>query len=59
VDWTGRIIRNDKRSHIGKSLPPILERLGITPEQWQLTTTQFESIDPKGFNRSTPTVDTR
>jgi REP element-mobilizing transposase RayT len=58
VDWTGRIIRNDKRGHIDRSLPPILARLQITPEQWQLNTTQFESIHNKRFNRSIPKVDT-
>ena len=58
VDWTGRIIRNDKRGHIDRSLPPILARLQITPEQWQLNTTQFESIHNKRFNQSIPKVDT-
>ena len=58
VDWTGRIIRNDKRGHIGESLPPILERLQITAQQWQLNTTQFESIHTKRFNRATPNLDT-
>jgi hypothetical protein len=58
VDWTGRIIRNDKPGHIEKTLPPILERLQITPEQWQLNTTQFELIHPKRFNRSTPKLNT-
>ncbi|GAB4193046.1 MAG: transposase [Wenzhouxiangellaceae bacterium] len=29
VDWTGRAIRPDKRGHIHKRYPPILERLGI------------------------------
>jgi hypothetical protein len=27
VDWTGRIIREDKRGHIAENLPPILDRL--------------------------------
>jgi REP element-mobilizing transposase RayT len=58
VDWTGRIIRNDKRGHIGGSLPPILERLQITAQQWQLNTTQFESIHTKRFNRAIPKLDT-
>jgi len=58
VDWTGRIIRSDKRGHIDISLPPILTRLRITPEQWRLNTTQFETIHPKRFNRATPKIDT-
>ena len=54
VDWTGRIIRGDKRGSINKSLPPILDRLQISAHQWRINTTQFESIHPKRFNR-TPT----
>ncbi len=29
LDWTGRIIRDDKRSSTDADLPPILARLGI------------------------------
>jgi REP element-mobilizing transposase RayT len=29
VDWTGRVIRVDKRSHIDAQLPPIMARLNI------------------------------
>lgn len=43
VDWTGRIIRDDKRGSIDNSLPPILERLDIEFDQWLKLTTQFES----------------
>ena len=32
VDWTGRVLRDDKRGHIPANLPPILERLNIQPE---------------------------
>jgi REP element-mobilizing transposase RayT len=59
VDWTGRAIRNDKRGHIDNTLPPILDRLQINPEQWQINTTQFEDIHPRRFNRAKPTLDTR
>ena len=52
VDWTGRIIRKDKRGYTGESLPHILDRLRITQEQWRLNTTQFESIHTKRFNRA-------
>ncbi|GAB1262625.1 transposase [Aurantivibrio plasticivorans] len=42
VEWSGRIIREDKRGFIDQDLPPILERLCIAPEQWLTLTTQFE-----------------
>jgi REP element-mobilizing transposase RayT len=58
VDWTGRIIRSDKRGHIDNTLPPILARLQITADQWCINTTQFEAIHPKRFNRLTATLDT-
>jgi hypothetical protein len=31
VDWTGRILREDKRGYIAQEIPPILERLQIDP----------------------------
>jgi len=43
VDWTGRIIRSDKRGAIPEGTPPILQRLNIEPESWQQLVTQFES----------------
>ena len=43
VDWTGRIIRDDKRGHIDTQLSPILERLNIDPKQWCYLTQHFES----------------
>jgi REP element-mobilizing transposase RayT len=58
VDWTGRVIRSDKRGHIDNALPPILVRLQISPDQWRINTTQFEVIHPKRFNRITPQLDT-
>ncbi len=58
VDWTGRIIRSDKRGHIDNALPPILDRLQITADQWRINTTQFEAIHLKRFNRITPKLDT-
>ena len=58
VGWTGRIIRNDKRSYIDNALPPILHRLQISPRQWHLNTTQFEAIHPRRFNRVEPNLDT-
>jgi REP element-mobilizing transposase RayT len=34
VDWTGRAIRHGKRGHIPKGEPPILVRLGLSPDHW-------------------------
>ena len=31
VDWAGRSVRAEKRGHIPRSTPPILERLGMEP----------------------------
>jgi hypothetical protein len=58
VDWTGRIIRSDKRGHIDSALPPILDRLQITADQWRINTSQFEAIHPKRFNRLKSQLDT-
>ena len=58
VDWTGRIIRSDKRGHIKGHLPPILTRLEISADQWRINTTQFEAIHPRRFNRPTAQLDT-
>ena len=40
VDTTGRIIRDDKASHIDHQ--PILQRLGLSDEQWLTLITKFE-----------------
>jgi len=58
VDWTGRIIRSDKRGHIDNALPPILKRLQLSADQWCINATQFEAIHPRRFNRITPQLDT-
>ena len=47
VDWTGRIIRKGKRGCIPEELPPILDRIGIEPENW------LELA--KGFEKNTKT----
>ena len=36
VDWSGRLIREDKRGAIDSGLPPILKRLGIESESWEV-----------------------
>lgn len=43
VDYTGRILRDDKRGSISSNLPPILQRLGIEADNWLTLTTSFES----------------
>jgi len=58
VDWTGRIIRQDKRRYIDHALPPILHRLQISPRQWHLNTTQFEAIHSRRFNRVESNINT-
>jgi REP element-mobilizing transposase RayT len=42
VDTTGRCIREDKAGHIDSKQSPILERLGLSSEQWLTLTTEFE-----------------
>ena len=42
IDWTGRVLRDDKRGAINPILPPILDRLSITQDAWRLLTTRFE-----------------
>ncbi len=42
LDWTGRILREDKRGAISHSTPPILERLDMNSDMWKTLTTDFE-----------------
>ncbi len=58
VDWSGRMIRNDKRGFLDQELPPILARLRISPQQWHVNTTRFEAIHARRFNRIMPNIDT-
>ena len=43
VDWTGRIMREDKPGYIDSSIPPVLQRLNMEPEHWIYLTSNFES----------------
>lgn len=43
VDWTGRILRHDKRGAISKNSEDILTRLGIDDSQWLTMTERFEA----------------
>jgi hypothetical protein len=42
VDWTGRIIREDKRGYIPDQVPPILQRLDIDTRHWLYLSKHFE-----------------
>lgn len=56
VDWTGRIMREDKPGFIEEEVPPILSRLQISLEQWRINTMQFEAIHARRFNRIRPDI---
>jgi len=43
VDWTGRILREDKKGSISENLLPILERLNMEPKHWLYLAEYFES----------------
>jgi hypothetical protein len=43
VDWTGRILRDDKKGYIPEHIPEILTRLNIEPKHWIYLTKDFES----------------
>ncbi len=42
VDFSGRCIREDKRGAIEGKIPPILQTLGINPNEWLPTVTQLQ-----------------
>lgn len=44
VDWSGRIIRKGKHGRITEDAPPILERLGIDPNEWLATMSRGNSF---------------
>ena len=43
LDWTGRQLREGKRGSIDSTLPTILGRLDIAPDQWHHLATHFEN----------------
>jgi hypothetical protein len=53
VDWTGRIIRSDKRGAIDSRLPPIMQRLNVDAVAWR------EAMRPSGnaFGRALGQLD--
>jgi hypothetical protein len=48
VDATGRIAAQGKRGRIDPALKPILERLGLSPEQWMQGSTAFRQFHRYG-----------
>jgi len=42
VDWTGRIVRDDKRGALSSKLPPILDRLCMDQQEWLTLSQGFE-----------------
>jgi len=48
VDWSGRILRKDKRGMISSTTPPILQRLKIEQDNWFHLNQYFETAF-KGF----------
>ncbi len=42
VDWSGRVIRQDKKGAVPENLPPILSRLNIDARHWLYLTKNFE-----------------
>jgi REP element-mobilizing transposase RayT len=51
VDWTGRSIRQGKHGQIDDKLPPILSRLSIDPEVWQLAMARKGTIFGRAMGR--------
>ncbi|MCG6937317.1 MAG: transposase, partial [Gammaproteobacteria bacterium] len=42
VDWSGRILREDRKGTIPSNIPPILQRLDIDSRHWLYLTQNFE-----------------
>jgi REP element-mobilizing transposase RayT len=51
LDWSGRAIRQDKRGHIDARLPPILSRLIIDREAWELAMARKGSVFGRAMGR--------
>ena len=46
VEWSGRQLHPHKRGAIDEAAPPLLERLGIEPDNWLKLTQRFEALLP-------------
>jgi REP element-mobilizing transposase RayT len=51
VDWSGRSIREGKRGNIDSKLPPILTRLNIDSDAWQLAMARKGTILGRAMGR--------
>jgi hypothetical protein len=51
VDWTGRVVRNEKRHSIDSSLPSILHRLAIDREAWERAMRNERSVFGRALGR--------
>ena len=58
VEWTGRIIRNDKRGYIDPTTPDILDRLNIDSKRWLTSATEFEMLHRKRFGNRPRSINT-
>jgi len=53
VEFSGRVIRDNKRGHIEHNILPILKRLGIEAENWLELFTKFEGNFKYFWGRTT------
>ena len=42
IDWTGRVVRNDKKGYLKPAQPKLLNRLGVSERQWQVLALQIQ-----------------
>ncbi len=52
LDWSGRQFKHAKRGSIDQNAPPIMTRLGVTPEQWIKTLTPQVSWKQKALGNT-------
>jgi hypothetical protein len=52
LDWTGRMVRSDKRGAIPSTLMPILQRLQVDAEHWVDTIEQFGGTFRRAVGRA-------
>jgi hypothetical protein len=51
VDWTGLIVRNDKRGAIDSTLPPLMQRLNVNTSAWQDAMTPGGNVFGRAIGR--------
>ena len=50
MDWTGRIVRQDKKGFIPKDTPALLTTLRLTGEQWRTLVLEIQKEAITMFN---------